>query len=591
MKLKHWHIFALISCALWLVYYPALSAPLNSVDDVRLANDLLNRSSFSWQDFWFPKSKSYFRPLVNSSFILDQLFWGFEDSFLHLENIFIHWLNTLFVYCLVRQVVGTEKTDARPLAAIAALFFALHPINTEAVIWIAGRADLLATTFVLLSLLAMLRYLQRGSFLWLLGTVLAFCVGTLAKETAILVLPGLLMLGWVACKKKSPGAFPLARAWLPAIGACVALAGYAVLRTMALRGGDLGVSHVVKVAEGAGAIGQSAQQLPATATVQWLEMIQTVLKGIGFYARKLVQPFPLNFGIIEVANGYLWLGCLVVLLFIFLFLNLRWWSAFVLTAMSLASVALLVALGDISWTPYAERYMYAPSALLAIGLSLGGGQLFNRWGREAWKPWVAGGLGVLLIFCSWGIFQRTLVWQDNLTLFADTVEKSPDFAMAHHQLAQALLQRGRKVEALGILRSTEMPVAQVAFLNRALILIEDGKLAEARQFLLESLPRHETAAYHTVILERLIDVVERQRNKALSPGQVLRYNDEIISYLEQLWQRTGKPFYLYRLGNMQMENGDLDTARESFLMAYDRFPAQSMYKEPSRKLAEKLKSQ
>ena len=199
---------------------------------------------------------------------------------------------------------------------------------------------------------------------------------------------------------------------------------------------------------------------------------------------------------------------------------------------------------------------------------------------------VAGGLGALLILCSWGIFQRTLVWQDNLTLFADTVEKSPDFAMAHHQLAQALLQRGRKAEALEILRSTEMPVSQVAFLNRALILIEDDKLAEARQFLLESLPRPETAAYHTVILERLIDVVELQRNKALSSGQVLRYNDEIISYLEQLWQRTGKPFYLYRLGNKQLENGDLDAARESFLMAYDKFPAESIYKEPSRKLAE-----
>ena len=219
MKLKHWHIFALISCALWLVYYPALSAPLNSVDDVRLANDLLNRSSFSWQDFWFPRSKSYFRPLVNSSFILDQLFWGFEESFLHLENILIHWLNTLFVYCLVKQVAGPEKADTRPLAASAALFFALHPINTEAVIWIAGRADLLATTFVLLSLLAMLGYLRRGNLPWLVGTVLAFFVGTLAKETAILVLPGLLALGWVACKKKTPGAHSLIKAWLPAIGA------------------------------------------------------------------------------------------------------------------------------------------------------------------------------------------------------------------------------------------------------------------------------------------------------------------------------------------------------------------------------------
>jgi tetratricopeptide (TPR) repeat protein len=590
VKLKNWHVFAVISCILWLAYYPALSAPLNSIDDARLAHDLLNRTSFSWQDFWMPRSKSYFRPLVNSSFILDYLVWGFEESFLHLENILIHWLNTLLVYRLAKLVAGFQGLNTLAVPAFAATLFGLHPINSEAVIWVAGRADLLATTFVLLSLLGMLNYLRSGSILWLAGTVLAFFVGTLAKETAILVLPGLFALGWVAFRGKMPVAVSLVKAWLPAVGGLVALAGYAVLRSFALRGGDLGIRHVVSVATVSVPSGQPSPQL-VSAYVSWLETARTVVKGAGYYAVKLVQPFPLNFGIIDVGDGYFWLGCLLLPLLVFLVARLSWWSSFVLTAMSLASVALLVAVGDISWTPYAERYMYAPSAMLALGVSLGGGRFAVRWEQLAWKPWLAGALGVLLLACAWAIFQRALVWQDNLTLFADTVKKSPGFALAHNQLAEALWQRGRKAEALDILRRVAMPESQVAYLNTALILQEDGKLAEARQFLLESLGRPETRAYHRVILERLINVVEQLRKIDSSPAQTLLYDEEILGYLQQLWRRTGDPFYLYRLGQKQMEKGDLALARESFALAYTKFPPESIYREPSRKLAERLKGQ
>jgi hypothetical protein len=590
VKLKNWHVVAVISCIVWLAYYPALSAPLNSVDDARLAHDLLNLSSFSWQDFWIPRSKCYFRPLINSSFILDQLVWGFEEPFLHLENILIHWLNTLLVYRLAKRIAGFQGMNSLVVPAVAALLFGLHPINSEAVIWIAGRADLLATTFVLLSLLSMVNYLRSGCNLWLLGTILTFFVGMLVKETVIFVFPGLVALGWVAHREKMPAPVSLIRAWLPAFGALFSLAGYAVLRSMALRGGDLGVRHVVQVATGAGPAGQPASQL-VEAAVPWLETTETVIKGAGFYARKLIQPFPLNFGIIEIGDGYFWLGCLLVPLLIFLFARLSWWSSFILTAMSLASIALLVALGDVSWTPYAERYMYAPSAMLALGVSLGGGRFAGRWEGVVWKPWLAGALGVMVVLCACAILQRALVWQDNLTLFADTVEKSPDFSLAQNQLAQALWNRGRKEEAITILRRVDMPESQVAFLNKVLIFLEAGKLLEARQFLLENLPKSQTRAYHRVILERLIDVVERLQETGSSPGQPLLYDDEVIDYLQQLWRRTGDPFYLYRLGQKQMEKGDFAKAQESFSVAYSKFPPESMYKEPSRKLAERLKGQ
>lgn len=591
MKLRNWHAIAIISCLVWLAYYPALSAPLNSIDDARLANDLLNHAAFTWQDFWKPHSKSYFRPLINSSFILDQLLWGFEDSFLHLENILIHWINTLLVYRIGLRIAGFLSLDTLLLPAVAAVLFGLHPINSEAVIWIAGRADLLATTFVLLSLLALFRYLQCGSSVWLAGVALAFLIGSLAKETAILILPGMLAFGWVAFREETPTRLSLNRAFRPTLVSFVALAVYAVLRAMAMSGGDLGVRHAVQVMKGAGPPVPVPQSLQGSVVSQLLDTLRILLKGAGFYARKLIQPFPLNFGIVELADGYLWAGCLVILLFVFLFMRLTWWSGFIVSAVSLASVALLVALGNISWTPFAERYMYAPCAMFALGVSIGGGQLAKQWSGSPWLPRLSGLFVLVMLMCALAIFQRAVIWQDNLTLFADTVEKSPGFTLAQNQLAQALWNKGRKVEALDILRRIDLPVEQVAFLNKEMILSEEGRLDDARQFLLESLSRKETSAYHRIILERLVDVVQRQRQNAYSPAQTLLYDDEIISYLQRLWKLTGEPFYLYRLGQKQMEKGDIALARESFSEAYRKFPAESIYKEPSRKLAERLKGQ
>ena len=188
------------------------------------------------------------------------------------------------------------------------------------------------------------------------------------------------------------------------------------------------------------------------------------------------------------------------------------------------------------------------------------------------------------------MFRRALLWQDNLALFADTVEKSPGFALAHNELAQALWERGRREEALEIVRRIAVPEDQVAFINRHLLLLAEGRPAEARRFLLDYLDKPQTHGYHTVILERLVDVVERLRREASSTEQAARYDDEMIGYLKMLWERTGKPFYLYRMGQKQLAKGDRVGARESFAMAYQKFPPDSMYREPARKLAEQLEA-
>jgi hypothetical protein len=591
VKLERWQIVALISCAVWLAYYPALFAPLNSVDDVRLAHDLLNRNSFFWEDFWYPRSKSYFRPVVNSSFIVDQLVWGFEAPLLHFENVFLHWLNTLLVYALCRQVASRMAIRSSVLPALAALLFGLHPINSEAVIWIAGRADLLATTFVLLALLFAMKVFNGNPFPWAAATALAMLVGALAKETALLLLPGLVVMGWLSSRDGHVSSGQRALTWnhSPAVACSLAIGVYAALRNSALKGSDLGTRHVASVVSGVlapvGAVSRNITQDDSTGLTPHLE---TILRGAGYYARKLLQPFPLNFGIIEIPTGYVWVGCLLILLVVALICRLSWAGCFILTAMSLGSVALLVALGNVSWTPYAERYMYAPSAMLAIGGSLTAGQAFRRFGREGMRPYVTCIISIILLIGFVGIVQRGVVWQDNLTLFADTVKKSPNFALANNQLAEALWNHGQHVEALEVVRHLNVADTQVAFINRVLILMDEGRLEEARSFLLENLGKKRTQGYHTVILERLIEVVERMRTQSASPKQLAAYDDEVIGYLQELWRRTHKPFYLYRLGQKHLARGDIAAARENFTLAYSKLPTDSIYREPARKLAENL---
>ncbi|MDG5469509.1 hypothetical protein P9J64_14355 [Deltaproteobacteria bacterium IMCC39524] len=590
MKFKCWHAIAFITCVVWIVYYPALSAPLNSVDDLRLAHDLLNRSEFTWGDFWIPKSKSYFRPLVNSSFIVDSLVWGFEASFVHLENVLLHWLNTLLVYCVAMQVAQRKGLNTVAIPTIAALFFGLHPINTEAVIWVAGRADLLATTFVLVSLACAIKFYNSGVVTWCVAAVFAFFVGSLAKETSLFLLPGLFIMGWLVCKESliMPKAFLVNKAFLPALGCLLSAVIYALLRVSVLRDSDAGVRQVSQVLSGSYSPGVRSYSEGLDFT-GWLESLDIALRGAGFYACKLVQPFPLNFGIIEVPDWYFWVGCLLVFLITILLRRLTWEGSFVLIAMSLTSVALLVAMGNISWTPFAERYMYAPAAMLAISGSLVGGEWLRDKGYGAWQLSIGLGVASLLLFCAVAVFQRGIVWQDNLTLFTDTVKKSPGFALGRNQMAEALWKRGRKQEALEILRELKIPDTQVAFLNKVLILMEEGRLEEAREFLLENLNKSSTNGYHTVILERLIVVVERLSVQSTSLALRDTYNDEIVSYLEQLWRRTKKPFYLYRLGQKHLEWGNCSAAQVSFSLAYSELPDNSIYKEPARKLAESLK--
>ncbi|KAM9705066.1 protein O-mannosyl-transferase TMTC1 isoform 2-T2 [Menidia menidia] len=165
--------------------------------DVRPGSSL--RNVFS-NDFWGKRmadntSHKSYRPLCILTFKLNILLGGMTPLYFHAVNVCLHCAATcLFMYTCERCVFGDQR-----LAFVTALLFAVHPVHTEAVSGIVGRADVLACLLFLLTFLSYIRSVGDGlsisedalpstASVWslLLSLLLGTCA-MLVKETGITV--------------------------------------------------------------------------------------------------------------------------------------------------------------------------------------------------------------------------------------------------------------------------------------------------------------------------------------------------------------------------------------------------------------------
>jgi hypothetical protein len=146
---------------------------------------------------WGTSHGGFFRPVFILSYYLDGALWGRNPFGFHLTNLLLHVLDSFLVYALTRRLtVDASLTETRRslISILAGLIFLLHPSHTEAVTWISGRADLLATLFCLASLLAYLSHLHTRGRARLFVALGAFASALLSKEAAV-CLP---LVVWVA---------------------------------------------------------------------------------------------------------------------------------------------------------------------------------------------------------------------------------------------------------------------------------------------------------------------------------------------------------------------------------------------------------
>lgn len=583
MNISKPYILLLIMFVVLGIYYPMLFATFNSVDDVNMINSLMNMESVNLVQLFVPGGGgTYYRPLLFLTFIFDNYVWGLQASFMHLENILLHALNAVLVFLIGSQLFDSLKISSPLPALISALLFALHPINTEAVSWISGRTDVLAGTFLLLSLYLLLRALTTSGKTLILIAGITFFLACLSKDSAVFVLPGFLcLLGIYGAMVRNPASVNGVPAFLrnnlyPMATYCIATIVYFILRHRALAAGDSGASSVLNAVVGSES--------------NFLNTVRVFCKAFGFYVKKLFVPWPLNFTIVHVADYYVFLGILALIALGFIMWKSRLTGALLFFSCCIIAPALLVPLGRFAWTPIAERYLYMATPTFCIAMVVGC-TLAHRFVQSSKITAVFVGL-ILAVLASTTI-ARIHVWQSNLTLFQDSVQKNPDFMPGKNELALALMDSGQTEKAQEIIMSNSLPndnkYSIITNLGKASVLISRGELVEAKRLLLAanyppSNPLY--SRYQETIIRINEGLIAESR---LSDAEIQSLNNEIVNSLINIHKATSDPFYFYRIGQRYLKASNKFEAQKYFRLAYVQAPANAHYRAAAKQLSEDLK--
>jgi tetratricopeptide (TPR) repeat protein len=532
------------------VYYPALLSGIHLIDDPGLF--ALYSTSPPLSSILMPGNSYYYRPIVELSFYLDNLLWRMDPSTMHLENILLHCVNTLLVFLLARRIIVRQDNETLMIPLLAALFFALHPLNVEAVAWIAGRTDPLLALFILSSCYFLLCWINKPRWQDIAATLMMFVAALLTKETSVafVAVMALLAITW-------PGTATVRQRTIAA-GIVTVPPVLLVIFVLIFRGGLGGLNRFLSGTD-----------------LQVMHSLWQAIIALGFYVKKLIYPFPLNFAINEVHPLY---GLLGLALFPFL-----WWvcrryrlsGVLFISAVLLLLPSLLVAVKQIAWTPFAERYLYISTAFFALALV----GIAEAW-QKKYQSAVVMSLVVLLCGSALGSFQRSILWKDSLSFFEDAVVKSPGFGSVYYSLGVLLMRKGETDRAYKAfvtadrLNKRDSMRYQIKSSIMGTMLVK-GKYLEARTYFFQLFKVKKDASAN--FLEMLYKA-DSKRLETIEKRDKVPLANEVLETLGLLYVKKPDPFWLYRSGQITLIAGNRYDAAEFFRRAHNAAPIDAHYK-------------
>ncbi len=383
-----------------------------------------------------PSQPVYYRPVVSLSYQLDRWLWDTRPMGFHLTGLLLHLLATILI-TWIGLCLFQNDLNKRMIALLAGSLFAVHPVHSEVVAWIAGRNDLLSTCFLLIAVLAHL-LTRQGARAWLTFPLFAAStfLALMSKESALpflLISPFFDLLIWQT-----------SRPWWRRL---------ATLSSMIIVVLSMGVAWFRTQSMGT-PIGNITFH-----ETSFLKQVQMILLSFGFYIKHLIFPYPLNAFIILPPDlqlshfAFIALGIFGILFMVKVtlrtgspFLPIGVWAIFLGMAAALA-----IPLTKVTRVTFAERYLYLPSVgfvfIAAVALIQIVSPLQRRLSPRNFRRVSLVLFSLILVPFSVVTFSRNQVWQNELALWGDTVQKSPNAALPHYRLGRAYVEAGRLGEA------------------------------------------------------------------------------------------------------------------------------------------------
>uniref|UniRef100_A0A8I3X031 Protein O-mannosyl-transferase TMTC1 n=1 Tax=Callithrix jacchus TaxID=9483 RepID=A0A8I3X031_CALJA len=505
-------------------------------------------------DFWGKgmaentSHKSY-RPLCVLTFKLNIFLTGMNPFYFHAVNIILHCLVTLVLMYTCDKTVFKN----RGLAFVTALLFAVHPIHTEAVAGIVGRADVLACLLFLLAFLSYNRSLDQGCvgenfpstvspFFLLLSLFLGTCA-MLVKETGITVFGVCLVYDLFSLSHKQDKSYLTAssnRNFLltmrPFFKRAILVLSY-VLVILYFRLWIMGGSMPLF----------SEQDNPASFSPYILTRFLTYSYLLAFNVWLLLAPVTLCYdwqvGSIPLVETIWDMRNLATILLavVMALLSLHCLAAFKRLEHKEVLVGLLflvfpfIPASNLFFRVgfvVAERVLYMPSMGYCILFVHGLSKLCTWLNRCGATSLIASTVLLLLLF-SWKTVKQNEIWLSRESLFRSGVQTLPHNAKVHYNYANFLKDQGRNKEAIYHYRTAlKLYPRHASALNNLGTLTRDT--AEAKMYYQRALqlhPQHNRALFN---LGNLLKSQEKKEEAITLLKDSIKYGPEFADAYSSL---------------------------------------------------------
>ena len=522
--------FVIVMAVVFEVYGPALHGPF-LLDDTYLPFDRPGANETPLRS-WL----AGMRPLLMLSYWLN-LQWSQQSTFgYHVVNVLLHVMNGWLVFAIASRILAKLDLDLwrrRALAAFGAALFLVHPLQTEAVSYVASRSETLSVFFLYLAF-AVFVWRRRDEISWLRSIAILALLGaaTLSKEHT-LVLPAVLLLTdyfW------SPG-FSLRGIWRN-------WRLYVPLAAVAAAGGVF----VFSVLKGSISAGFHVRG------ITWTAYFYTECRAIWLYLGKFILPinqnldytgsFPISHSLTDRGAIFGMLALVMVSVAAWIFrrrvplASFGWFIFLVL----LAPTSSFVPIQD----PVAERRLYMPF----IGLVFIVLEWLRRW--RATRQVMVAAMAVFIASEAWASWQRNQLWGDPIAMWQDTANKSPQSVRPRFQLAKAYFDLGQFGQAVDqYAKAAQLARPKTDLLaDWGIALAYEGRNDEALGKLRQALARDPTAYIYSQI--------------AMVDGRAGRYDDALaaLDAAESINPRLDLIYY-YR-GVVYYKQGDTAKALAEF---------------------------
>jgi tetratricopeptide (TPR) repeat protein len=524
-----------------IAYLPSWHGGFILDDDGLLTKNTLVHAPDGLHSIWFTTQTQDYWPLTYTTFWLEWRLWGDDPTGYHLVNLALHVAAALLIWTILYRL-------SVPGAFLAAVLFALHPVNVESVAWISQRKNTLALLFFLLSILWYLNYdrtltrrsaettnasaqsnlpdpPRKAGWYWL--SLCAFALALLSKGSVVVLPPILLGLIWWRRKIEKADLTRMAPFFVLAVAFTAVNIWFQSLATP----GVIRAANFTERLLGAGAV-------------------------VWFYLYKAL--WPLNLAFVYPAwhiqpNRWWWwlpLSAAIGVTALLWWQRNTAWGRSLLLAWGFFCVALVPVMGftDVGYMRFslvADHYQHiAIIGVLALVAA-------------AWSDWRQHSVGSLhhaataaavvvvgtLTYLTW---QQSGLYQNARTAYEAALEKNPDSWMLHGNLGGTLADEGEAAAAIEQLDEALRlnPASYDAEFNLGRTLIKLHRLPEALEHLQDAVrlkPDYYAAYYQLVMLYAQTDRPDEALATAEKALEIARSKGADLLVAEiQSWEQSFK---------------------------------------------------